>query len=458
MNLGRENEKLEFKKSTNELKDSMDDIVSMLNKHGEGVLYFGVKNDGEVVGINIGQSTIDDVARITKEAIKPMIYPQIEEIKVEDKSIIKVSFKGSELPYSSYGRYYKRVIDRAEEMTPDELKSLLLLTDVSSRWENNLTQYTLSDIDHEALANFYKAAISSNRLEELTTFDEKELLSGLGLLVNNHLTNAGYYLFSSKKPVTLKMATYVTDERISFSDIKRVEDNIFNLIRIANSYIKERMNWEVTSLKNTTRVETPEIPLNSLREIIVNSFAHADYRAISEHEIAITPSEIEIYNPGEFPLNLTPLSFINTHQKSLPRNKVILNTLFKSKDVEMFGSGFKKVFKECKENNLEFSYDISKYGFSFIFFRKNNKEDKNNYSSNNNGNCDNNYNKTTFKYRKSDLEIIELLKDNPLLNRSEIASKINKDKRTVQRAIDRLKEANKIIRVGSKKTGYYKLL
>lgn len=33
MNLGKENETLEFKKSTGKLKDAMDDICDILNKH-----------------------------------------------------------------------------------------------------------------------------------------------------------------------------------------------------------------------------------------------------------------------------------------------------------------------------------------------------------------------------------------------------------------------------------------
>lgn len=39
---------LEFKKTTGELRDAMDDICGILNKHGEGKLYFGVKPNGEL--------------------------------------------------------------------------------------------------------------------------------------------------------------------------------------------------------------------------------------------------------------------------------------------------------------------------------------------------------------------------------------------------------------------------
>lgn len=235
----------------------------------------------------------------------------------------------------------KRIVDRSEKMTPEELKNMMSSTDYSSKWENNLTKFGLESVNHEALRSYYNEAISCGRLEQLSIYDETELLTGLGLLENGFLTK-GFYLFSNKKPVVLKLATYVTDERINFSDIRRIEDNIYNLIRYANSYIKEKINWRVELGKGTSRLEIPEIPVEAIREIVVNSFAHANYRGITENEIAITPTQIEIYNPGEFPINLSPDMFVKTKRKSQPRNKVILNTLYKCKDVEMFGSGFKK--------------------------------------------------------------------------------------------------------------------
>ncbi len=48
MNIGRETETLEFKKTTAELDKAVCNIASMLNKHGYGTLFFGVLPDGEV--------------------------------------------------------------------------------------------------------------------------------------------------------------------------------------------------------------------------------------------------------------------------------------------------------------------------------------------------------------------------------------------------------------------------
>lgn len=448
MNLGKENEQLEFKKTTGEVKESMDDICAILNKHGSGVLYFGVKPNGDVCGQEIGALTLDDVARVCKEAISPMIYPSVNEIELDGLKCIKVEFKGSEQPYSSYGIYYKRVVDRSERMTSEELKSMLASTDYSSKWENNPTKFGIEAIDHEALRSYYEESISCGRLEPLRHFDEVELLTGLGLLEEGFLTNAGLYLFSNKKPVVLKIATYVTDERMNFSDIRRVEDNIYNLIRYANSYIKEKMNWRVELGSGTSRVEVPEIPLDALREIIVNSFAHANYRGVTENEIDITPSQIEIYNPGDFPPNLKPEMFAESKRKSHPRNKVILNALYKCKDVEMFGSGFKKVFSSCKASGVPFGYESNDDGFSFVFYRNHAPL-----------NVANNIPLNPIKnLLANDRKVLEILKENPNQTRENIASELKIGQRTVQRCLEKLVTYGYVVRVGSKKAGYWEVL
>ena len=46
MNLGIEDEHTEHKRSTGEMREGMESIASILNKHGHGTLYFGVRNDG----------------------------------------------------------------------------------------------------------------------------------------------------------------------------------------------------------------------------------------------------------------------------------------------------------------------------------------------------------------------------------------------------------------------------
>ncbi len=447
MKFGKESENIEFKKSTGQLSKSMDDIASILNKNGEGVLYFGIKPDGEVCGQEISEKTLNDVAETIKASIKPMIYPKIEEINIDKKNVIRVSFSGNEKPYSSYGRYFKRVFDRAEEMSSEELKETFASIDYTSSWENHKTPYGIEDIDHDALKRFYNQSVSCGRLDPLPRYDEAELLTALGLLIDNKLTNAGYYLFSSKGPVVLKAAIYSTDARINFNDIQRWKDNIYNLIDKGILYIKNNIKWRVESSGYAERIEIPEIPIDAIREIVVNSFAHANYRGESEHEIDITPTEIEIYNPGSFPINLTPESFVLKRRKSLPRNKVILEILYKCKNVEMFGSGFKKVYSLCKSENVEVKYDIDPYGFSFFFLRNSSDISSVNNEKESDDHLDEIYE-----------SVLSLIEKKPTLSSKEMSEKIGCSPRTIQRSLSTLKEKGKIKRVGTQRRGYWEII
>ncbi len=76
VNIGEETEQIEFKKSTGELKEGIISIASILNKHGSGTLYFGVKNNGDVIGQEISDQTIRNVSQAIQNHIVPAIYPQ----------------------------------------------------------------------------------------------------------------------------------------------------------------------------------------------------------------------------------------------------------------------------------------------------------------------------------------------------------------------------------------------
>lgn len=218
------------------------------------------------------------------------------------------------------------------------------------------------------------------------------------------------------------------------------------------SYIKEHINWRVENGDGTSRIEIPEIPIEAIREIVVNSFAHADYRGISENEIDITPTILEIYNPGEFPSGLSPEMFARQKIKSMPRNKIILNTLYKSKDVEIFGSGFRKVFSLCDKYNIKINSVSDNGGFSFLFYRDN---------STNNVTINGTINVTEKKQKTetpTDISVYMLLKEDPTLTRDVLAIKTGKTVRTIQRALDKLYREGKIRRIGSNKAGYWEIL
>ena len=150
----RENEKLEFKKSTSELKQAIVSISSMLNKNNYGVLYFGINNEGEIVGQQIGKDTTKDISVQIKNNIRPVINPSISIIKVDETEIVKVEAFGEDTPYSAYGRYYIRSDDEDLVMSNAQLESFFINKNIDySKWENEITQYGVEVIDEDLLIN-----------------------------------------------------------------------------------------------------------------------------------------------------------------------------------------------------------------------------------------------------------------------------------------------------------------
>ena len=69
------------------------------------------------------------------------------------------------------------------------------------------------------------------------------------------------------------------------------------------------------------------------------------------------PGKITIFNPGSFPFDLSPYDYIEKDIPSMKRNPLILDTLFRCKDVEKAGTGFKRMSELCKENNVRWTYE-----------------------------------------------------------------------------------------------------
>ena len=57
MNLGHENETLEFKESLGQLDKGLKSITAMLNRSGYGCVCFGVLDNGDVKGLTVGPNT-----------------------------------------------------------------------------------------------------------------------------------------------------------------------------------------------------------------------------------------------------------------------------------------------------------------------------------------------------------------------------------------------------------------
>ena len=450
MNIGNETEIIEFKKSTSETKEGIVSISSILNKHCKGTLYFGVKDNGDVIGQEIGKDTLRYLSRDISQNISPACWYEIQEHHSDDgKKFIEVSFSGDNGPYSAYGRYYERFADEDRSISDRELERLFKERRKDySIWEMEASKSLIEDVDSDLLKRLVKAGNESGRIRYKYT-DDKSMLSKFGLLSSDdiHLNNAGNVLFSKNHPLILKLATYATDKKETFTRLNHFEGNVFECIEEGIRYINDSIDWKVDITGDASRQEKPEIPLVAIREILVNAFAHGDYSGNTTFEVDVYKNRVSIYSPGLFPLGYTPEDFAYNSEEPLMLNPKIVNVLFKVAKIESFGSGFERTFSACKKENVLYKYENTKSGFRFTFFR-----------SHGHKNVHDDVQDSHDDLSKTERNVYSSICNNPLASAKTIAEEINKSEKTVYRAIKKLKTLNIIVREGDDYNGKWVVL
>ena len=183
------------------------------------------------------------------------------------------------------------------------------------------------------------------------------------------LLNAGAALFVDCGINELEMARFATDERLTFNDIKRYTGSIIDLADKAIVYIADAMDWRVEFDGSLERKEIPEIPVDAIREAVINAFAHRIIESRQSVDVSIYKSFVEIYSPGKFPEGIQPEQFIMEIRKPIRRNPLITRTLYYSKDMESFATGLKRIHDACNDAGVKVEFRGDAYGFTVRFYR-----------------------------------------------------------------------------------------
>ena len=290
LNIGMETEQIEYKESTGEIKEAMLSIAAILNKHQKGVLYFGVKNDGTVIGQEINEESLRKVSQAIRNHITPAIYPEIKVEEFGDRKTIMVKFEGSRCPYLAYNIPRIRVSDEDLVMDQVSYDGMIRKRDnIDHSWERKKSKYTIKDVDKVAFDDYLKRAKEAGRIN-FADSDMKTVLERLELVDGEQLLNAEAALFCDSGINELQMAKFASDERLTFTDIRRFTGSILSLIKKAEQYIIDAMDWRVVIGKGLSQQEIPEIPLEAVREAIINSFGHKLFESGQSNEVAIFKS------------------------------------------------------------------------------------------------------------------------------------------------------------------------
>ena len=433
----KESETLELKRSTSELKEAIISIVAILNKHQSGRLYFGIRNNGEVIGQTIGEETLRDVTKAIATHIEPRIYPKVTYESIEGKNCIMVDFQGTDPPYFAYGRPYMRTGDEDRQLSVKELGSLILK---KVSWEEGISERTVKDVSTKTLRNFVTRANEARRISfRFTTVPS--VMNKLNLLKDGKLLRATEVLFCDNNSLEVQAAVFAGTDKITFLDIQQLKGNIFDVLEQSESYVKEHINWRA-ELTESGRREIPEIPLRAVTEALINSLCHRDYANPKGNEIAIFKDRVEIYNPGQFPEEFEPEDFIKGEERSILRNPLIANTLYFRADIERWGSGLRRIYTACQETDVKVEFRKLKSGFMVVFSRSGKLIGEPSAKSS----------------LKSSQKILEFISHDPTITIREMASELGISDRAVKKNIQKLKDQGLLRRVGPARGGHWEIV
>jgi len=352
---------LEFKRSTGELKEGMQTLCAFLNGSG-GVVLFGVRPDDEAEGQEVSDQTLRDVAQAA-DRFEPPAHVSIHRIKLKaGREVVVAAVEGRRdvRPFTYEGRAYERVGSTTRRMPQAKYeKSLLERAHGTRRWENEPAEgVELRDIDRDEVFRIVEAAKSSGRLIGPVGTRIADVLDRLKLRRDGRILQAAVVLFGKEflpdyPQCELRMARFRGTDKTEFLDQRHVRGPAFKLLEEAQLFCQRHFPLPGKIVPGKLqRVDTPLIPPDAMREILVNALIHRDYSiAGGAISLAIFDDRVEVWSAGTFPTGITPEKLSKSHQ-SVQRNPIIADVFYKTGLIEKWGRGTNRVIEMCVEAGI----------------------------------------------------------------------------------------------------------
>ena len=287
------------------------------------------------------------------------LYPQIERLTLNDKSVLILSISESPLkPHLAYGRAYKRV--GASTVVMDQGHYHLLLGQKRNGGgadRDVCPEAQISDLDLEKLGRFVALANEKRNTNISVMADPTQILESLELLQGGALTKGAVLLFGKQPQKFLPNSEF---RAALFQDNKREQflaqaiftgtlfDQLEGVLQFAKQYLPLRIDTGVAG-DRTNRL----FPISAIRELVANSLVHRDYRDSSSSYFNIENAHsIEITNPGILLApKITPETMHLPHP-SIPINRRLARCFFLAGLIEQWGEGTRRVYQQLSEAGL----------------------------------------------------------------------------------------------------------
>lgn len=442
----KESETTELKKSLAELKAGLVSISAILNKHGHGELWFGLRSDGQAVGLDASEKTLRDVSQALAAHIEPKIYPQVTLETIDGCPCIRVAFAGTETPYYAHGRAYMRVADEDRQLSAKELEKLILAKHSDQlRWDNGICRMNIADLDTGKLQRFVERA-------GLGWDTPENAVAKLGVFKDGQLLNAAPLFFAKAPQMELRCAVFGTTDSAMIIDRHDILGDILELIEEAQKYVLKNIHIGMR-LDGLYRVDVPEISVEALREAIINAFCHRDYRDPDYVQVAVFKDRVEIRNPGSLFGGLTVADLRRGHV-SKRRNPLLCDLFRRIHMVEAWGRGMPLILRNEPLVQFKEIADLFMVSFGRSSYSEGIAD-----TSTSTGQAGRVPAETRVITRvNTRVKILAEIRANDLVTREELARSLNITVKGIDWQVAKLKREGVLKRVGPDKGGHWEVL
>ena len=420
-----------------------------------GSLFFGVDDEGNIVGLNNIKEDSKKISELIKTRIDPKpIFISIPH-EIDGFFILEIQVQtGLSTPYyyhfdgvtASYIRSGNETIE-----APVYILNELILKGTGQTYDSVVTGDTFEDYAFSILKSKYLKRTN-------TKFNDFDFAS-FGLVRNGYLTRAGLLLADENE--LLQCRIFCT----RWNGVSKVsEKEVADDVEISGSIIKQLDSAFDFYKRNTKKswykkedgtIYEPEYDDIAITEALVNAIIHRDYNIVgAEVCLNIYDDRIEITSPGMMFSGKKIPEVIDYPMESTRRNPIIADVFNRMNLMNRRGSGLSNITNRTNalfndgQNHVTYT---SEDGFFSVTIENARYKNKIHNIQNEEINND--------SLTPKELKVLSSLKNNARLSYNELSNETNISRRTIARTISSLLETGYIKRGGSKgRNGYWIIL
>ncbi len=350
---------VEFKRDISQRSDLAGELIAFANTLG-GTLLVGVEDSGEIVGVLDAEAVMNALANISRNNCRPALYPLIEQVTVQEKTLVVVKVEPQKGPpyENNSGQCYVRVGNTKQLASPEQRARLLQRAGLYHFDETPVRETSLTDLDRSAFQAYFEKV--SNQKLEVTGESLEALLEATRVVTTDlegkkRLTVAGLLIFGREPQQTMPQSR-VTAVRflgdhpgVDRLNPQELHGSLPDLIQQSGDYAVQYTGM-YSRIEGFTRQDIPLYPRQVLREAMTNAVTHRDYsRSGSQVRVFIFDNFMEIRSPGGLPNALTLESIRYYNHEA--RNPLLAQFLRRLGFMEEFGTGIPTIIRLMQAHN-----------------------------------------------------------------------------------------------------------